>query len=408
MRPLMIPEYYSDFQCIGGACEDTCCAGWRVAVDKETYQKYRKASDKEMRDLLTKNVKKNRKSNSDSHYARFIMDEKNACSMLLDNGLCKIHKELGESYLCNTCVTYPRHITQVENVIEKSLTLSCPEAARLVLLKENGIDFIETEEPKDTRGSVVDQLSLKKAPYFWDLRIFIIGLMQNRQHSVESRLILLGLFLQKVEEIPQVELKNELQNLMQDFSGRLNNLDYITSLEQIEGNLHFQLNLAKELIRYRLSAGMGMQKYLDLLKELLKGLDLEDDDTVSTISAVTEKSILKYQNVHQNIYRPFMETHEYILENYVVNYIFKNLFPYDYETLFESYIMLILQVVLIKIHVLGLAANRNKLSPDMFVLCVQQLAKVIEHDPEYLSGVRDAVNQSGYNTMAHMFVVIKS
>ena len=28
-----VPDYYKDFKCIAGVCEDTCCAGWQVDVD---------------------------------------------------------------------------------------------------------------------------------------------------------------------------------------------------------------------------------------------------------------------------------------------------------------------------------------------------------------------------------------
>lgn len=42
MRPILVPEYIEDFSCIGSACEDTCCAGWNITVEKKTYQAYRK------------------------------------------------------------------------------------------------------------------------------------------------------------------------------------------------------------------------------------------------------------------------------------------------------------------------------------------------------------------------------
>ena len=32
------PDYYEKFACIAGACEDTCCAGWEIDLDEETYE----------------------------------------------------------------------------------------------------------------------------------------------------------------------------------------------------------------------------------------------------------------------------------------------------------------------------------------------------------------------------------
>ena len=38
---VMTPHYYKDFRCIAGACTDTCCAGWDVDVDKNSYKYYK-------------------------------------------------------------------------------------------------------------------------------------------------------------------------------------------------------------------------------------------------------------------------------------------------------------------------------------------------------------------------------
>ena len=38
---MIIPKYMTQFKCIGGACEDNCCIGWDVDIDKNTYLKYK-------------------------------------------------------------------------------------------------------------------------------------------------------------------------------------------------------------------------------------------------------------------------------------------------------------------------------------------------------------------------------
>ncbi|WP_285397580.1 flagellin lysine-N-methylase [Lysinibacillus sp. fls2-241-R2A-57] len=407
MRPILIPEYLSEFRCIGGACEDTCCVGWRVTVDKKTYQAYRRVRHPEMVEKLQKYVKRDRKQQNDSSYAKFILDENKKCSMILDDGLCSIQKELGEEFLCNTCAIYPRNLTKVGHVTEKSLTLSCPEAARIVLLREEGLGFIETEEPKDTRGLVINELNIEKHPHFWDLRIFTIQLMQSRQQPIEIRLIILGLFIQKIEQLKPSELERELPEIMQDYLNRLDNEKFIESLNNIQGNLNFQLTLARELIRYRMSDGSASKKYLTILQQLLEGLGLEEDKDNEGCGNM-EEAISKYLTAYTNFYESFMQKQEYMIENYIVNYVFKNLFPYDYNTLFESYIMLVIHFALIKLHLIGMSAKQQQLTQEMVVECVQQFAKVIEHNPHYLKGVREGIDQSGFNSMGHMFVMIKS
>ncbi|WXR62260.1 hypothetical protein WG909_03245 [Peptostreptococcaceae bacterium AGR-M142] len=35
---VLVPTYFKDFRCIGASCEDTCCKGWDVFVDKNAYK----------------------------------------------------------------------------------------------------------------------------------------------------------------------------------------------------------------------------------------------------------------------------------------------------------------------------------------------------------------------------------
>ena len=51
-RIVLQPEYMKAFSCIGPACEDSCCIGLRVDLDKETYQKYKKINKAQFRNEL--------------------------------------------------------------------------------------------------------------------------------------------------------------------------------------------------------------------------------------------------------------------------------------------------------------------------------------------------------------------
>ena len=50
------PSYLKNFKCIGGACEDTCCAGWSIEVDEGTYKKYKKVKNSSIRTRLDKDL----------------------------------------------------------------------------------------------------------------------------------------------------------------------------------------------------------------------------------------------------------------------------------------------------------------------------------------------------------------
>ena len=34
------PSYYARFRCLAGDCRDTCCRGWEIDIDPESYARY--------------------------------------------------------------------------------------------------------------------------------------------------------------------------------------------------------------------------------------------------------------------------------------------------------------------------------------------------------------------------------
>ena len=72
--------------------------------------------------------------------------------------MCRIQLRLGEEFLSDICVTYPRVANLVNNVLEKSATMSCPEAARLALLNPDEMEFDELTEPVETRNIIDKQI----------------------------------------------------------------------------------------------------------------------------------------------------------------------------------------------------------------------------------------------------------
>jgi len=400
-REVLFPEYFGEFSCIGAACEDTCCAGWKVTVDKATFQKYRNIRTPGIKDELKKNITRERSNQSDSAYGKIKMNEKNVCTMLTEEGWCRIHSELGEEFLCNTCAVYPRNFNEVESRIEKSLAPSCPEAARLILLNKEGIGFIIDEELMRENRLINGQLQSSDERYFWNLRMFTIEMLQNRQQTLEVRLIIIGMFLQKIHNIKREDWATQLKPLMDRYKNILDDDEQIKLLLDLPQNLSFQMNMAKELLKYRLKGGVSSQRYLDCLNDMVCSLQLDDETDIN-------ESTELYKLFYSEYYAPFMCNHEYILENYAVNYVFKSLFPFDQPNLFESYVMLLVNISLIKLHMIGMAGHHKGLTTELVIKLIQSYAKTIEHNSNYLQNVREMLKESGYSTMAHMIVLLKS
>ena len=56
-----IPDYMTNFKCIGTDCIDSCCTGFNIDIDKETYKKYINSSEKKINLISKKYVVKKKK-----------------------------------------------------------------------------------------------------------------------------------------------------------------------------------------------------------------------------------------------------------------------------------------------------------------------------------------------------------
>lgn len=78
----------------------------------------------------------------------FRQDEEKRCYFLNEDNLCNMYTALGEKALCKTCKRYPRHIEEFEGVREMTLSVSCPEVAKILLQRKEPVQFLIHEDEK--------------------------------------------------------------------------------------------------------------------------------------------------------------------------------------------------------------------------------------------------------------------
>ena len=135
-----VPNYFNEFKCIASECEDTCCAGWEIVIDDETYKRYENVEG-EFGEILRSKIVKSDGENI------FLLNNGN-CSFLNEKKMCEIYINLGENHLCYTCQQFPRYTEEFLDLKEVGLSLSCPEAARIILRKAENTTFNLSEEDK--------------------------------------------------------------------------------------------------------------------------------------------------------------------------------------------------------------------------------------------------------------------
>lgn len=401
-----MPSYLKEFHCIGTRCEDTCCQKWNIDVDKKTYLKYRNIKDKKLSESINKYVKRNRINPDFEKYARIKLDEVGECPFLSNESLCGVQLNHGIEYLSGLCISYPRGCNIVDNVIERTLFMSCPEAARIVLLNSKMIEFDEMEDTINSINIVNVDIDTKIKDnniivnYFWQLRIFTIEVIQNRMYSVEERLLILGMFYSKLQE--KLNNNSDISNLIDSFKPMIADGIFRSMLKKIPENFALQMELIKEFADERLGLGISSEAYSECLEEFLKGLVITQDAKIEDIA-------LTYEAAYKEYYEPFMANHEYILENYLVNYVFLRLFPLGmFNEVFDNYVMMILHYSMIKMFLIGMSAYHKKLDEDMIIKLIYSFSRTIEHNEKILRHGFELLKNNGYNTLPYMCILIKN
>ncbi|MGL4874042.1 MAG: flagellin lysine-N-methylase [Clostridium sp.] len=389
----LIPSYLKRFKCIGGKCEDTCCSGWYISIDEDTYKKYKKIKNYKIKNKIEKNVVRIRTNKSFNNVAKMKLRD-GKCAFLMENMLCEIHKELGEEYLSETCKIYPKYVNRINGVLEKSVTISCPEAARIVLLNKEKLEFencmIEESKFKHSDFNTNEEKKEMK-DYFWELRIFSIGLLQNEDYNIEEKLIILGMFYENLKEIKDVK------RLINRYSRYIKSKILKDEIGKIKSQDKYKISLCKDLLK--LNRKVGSENYEKILEKLVNGLKLNEE---------IEISINAYKKTYADIYIPFIEKNEYIIENYLVNYVFKSCFPFDENEVFESYIMFVIHYIIFKLHLIGCCAHRRGMDSKECVEVFQVVSRTFEHDKNYFKMIIEAIKENGYDKLANMVSLIKN
>ena len=231
----MQPKYVGDFQCDGSKCNAKCCGNkWRIEIDVDTYKNYQRIKNPVMRKKILSSIKPS--TNRIGFEINF--GKGTSCPLLCEDNLCYVQLNLGEEALSNTCKGYPRVVKQVGKYQFRLLSMTCPIAAEKALFYSDGIDIQQVSIEDDTAAWKLAANRVEKKSIGDDLAAIhvIMGglsLLQNDYYTFEQRLVLLGLFLDKVEDCQQdldaitgiIDYYNSCE-FQQDISGLWDNWQY--------------------------------------------------------------------------------------------------------------------------------------------------------------------------------------
>ena len=201
---LRLPDYYKEFHCIADKCKDSCCVGWEIDIDEDTYEYYHQVEG-EFGDRLRTEIRKGKDTSFRLHKGR--------CPFLNKQNLCDIVTELGETALCEICTEYPRFTLEYNDVKEKCLGLSCEEAGRIIFSKKEPIQIEEVVLEEEYTGlsqqdyfEGEDEKSVKEVMTFENKMILENEMSSKGEMTSED----------KLEEKLEEQLEDELEEVLED------------------------------------------------------------------------------------------------------------------------------------------------------------------------------------------------
>ena len=323
------PEYVGKFKCVGSKCLNNCCdRPWNINIDDAIYKKYRKIKPKEKSQEILSHIVRDEEKNSYMLIGR-------PCPFLTPEKLCGIQLEYGEEFLSVTCATYPRYTNSFGKFFERSLTMTCPAAAEMILFQTEPMkfEFVEVSAKihgKHGRIGIPSRMPISDiaAELMLEVQIAMISILQERTLSIDQRLIVLCFFVDRLEEIYSSGLdENKVMALVEAYkSEKFLSEQVPLMIQSISFDAEKFIKLMLELFEAFYNAkeirlGMNSRRFLDPVVDTLQ-IKPDEKNQISISEVVSNYERL--DDARKN----FFEKYSTFLENYLVNEIFLNLYPW--------------------------------------------------------------------------------
>ncbi|MDU7954790.1 MAG: flagellin lysine-N-methylase [Clostridium perfringens] len=385
-----VPNYFNEFKCIASECEDTCCAGWEIVIDDETHKRYEKVEG-EFGEILRSKIVKSDGENI------FLLNNGN-CSFLNEKKMCEIYINLGEDHLCYTCQQFPRYTEEFLDLKEVGLSLSCPEAARIILRRAENTTFnlsesenrqclnLKNSEDIESNNSEVDSFTEEEEyldegideevlSEFLECRNIVFNIIERNDLDLGTKAALALEFVKEVQNKIDLGDMDEIPELMEEYRDEnfINTL--IKELESFKG---------KESIKHK-----NLCEYLKVYKSIKH---INSNDPLGLEKA------LKYFEGNEEFYlRKHKEFNEYYKENlykfknilvyFIFRYFMKAIFDYDASAKIK---LAIISTLMIKqLAVVRFIENNNEFTEEDMVEVSRIYSKDIEHSDENIENLQE-------------------
>lgn len=251
-----ILDFYNTFSCIADRCPITCCQEWKIAVDDDTFKRWKKLQ-KQTKDCLTELTEEKEGG------IVMKLTKAHQCPHLSDKKLCELVRKYGETSISETCQVFPRVVHEFDEYKEYSLTSCCPEVVDL-LAKRESVKLLGEEESEKSS--------------LCEIRSLMVQIIQNKRIALDHGLMI-GFYclLELMEEdklTPQAIHKYKDQENLLELSQLIQDMKF-QPLDTFDENNELLLDIAENYRKQNLYTRF-LEPIACKAEELIEGYDEEE------------------------------------------------------------------------------------------------------------------------------------
>lgn len=251
------------------------------------------------------------------------------------------------------------------NLREIGLSLSCPEAARIILSKSRIVNFKLSEI--DEEVSVYNDINPNIYINLMQCRKIIFDLLQDRKIELIDRLILALIFVNEIQEKIDSNDINFIKNIKDKYINKefiyekLNSFNkYDNKIEEKYINIHNIINIFKDLKHLKDNDILGLENSLRYFWK-----DPEDINVYSELNLA---------------FNTYYKKNEYKFEQIVIYYVYRYFMKsvFDYDALAKLKFVLVSFIIIKELSIIRYLENKEFLDEDL-VDIVYKYSRDIEH-----------------------------
>lgn len=398
---LLLPAYLPRFTCIAGDCEDTCCAGWNIPLDKASFLRYQASIDPLLRPLISQFVKKNPKSTRANEYAQISLrdDDCRSCGFLSEQKLCRIQERLGGEALSEVCSLYPRTIHRCQGLGRMTLTLSCPEAARQALLHEDAFEFVGQVQ------TLPQSAMIEILPHFGfamegidEVQALTIQLLRSPETPLSRRLMLVGLLCEGLVELARAKRPADLPVFLSSFERSLDDGSAMARLSGFYTDTEIQAQVSEAFFRIGWNTYPLSPHSRKVWLEITEGLGLSGGSLAMLVPRY-EEGLRKLE--------PALAAVPWLLEHFVLNEALREFFPWGSTHPKQHYATLVFRFVMVRLMLAGRAVGREApLTPEELAETVQVACRRYAHDRNNPKNVDRFMAEKDWESLDRLFALL--